>query len=74
MGSGSDNHFRLDLPASVAKLAGDGLLVFREDRREYKKKKNRESEKNYTRPGTIHHFQKPVKKTFSVVHVYNMAL
>lgn len=38
MGSGSDNHFRLDLPASVAKPAGDELLVFREDRRKEKKK------------------------------------
>lgn len=37
MGSGSDNHLRLDLPASVAELAGDGLLVFRENRREEKK-------------------------------------
>lgn len=38
MVSGSDNHFRQDLPASVAKLAGDELLVFREDRREEGKK------------------------------------
>lgn len=44
VGSGSYNHFRLDLTASVAKLAGDGRLVFKEDRSEVKrtgiKKKN----------------------------------
>lgn len=36
MGSGSDNHFRLDLPASVAKLIEDGLLLLRVDRRKEK--------------------------------------
>lgn len=50
MGSGSDNHFRLDLPASVAKLAGDGLLVFREDRREEKKQLQNEK---ISRPGIL---------------------
>lgn len=70
MGSGSDNHFRLDLPASVAKLAGDGLLVFREDRREEKKKSNK---KEYTHPGIIHHLLKPVK-TFAVLPFLRKAL
>jgi len=50
VGSGSDNHFRLDLPASVAKLAGDGLLVFREDRREEKKQLQNEK---ISRPGIL---------------------
>lgn len=40
MGSGSDNYFRLDLPASVAELVGDELLVFREERHEGGKKKS----------------------------------
>lgn len=50
MGSGSENQFRKDLPASVAKLGEDELLVFREDRRE---KKYTIKKKNSTRIGII---------------------
>lgn len=61
MGSGSHTHFRLDLPASVAKLAGDELLVFREDRPQVKKKKRQEFKK-CPHPSIIHHLQKLVVK------------
>lgn len=72
MGSGSDNYFRLDLPASVAKPVGDELLVFREERHEGGEKIRDKNEKSAL-PGIIHHLQKPVRKkqdekTFSVVH------